>query len=140
MSSEKNDMECTTRAGRTANRVPFGAGEAGLDTDGLRVDLRVVQATVDEPLRCVSSGYLADGCSCESRIPAAVVVAAWRHQLEQGQRNGGFFQFAWRGEKWLAYGLDDGRIRGVYCPTHHAAREERSAAPGDDAAPIALSA
>ena len=65
------------------------------------------------PLRCVSSGYLSGGCSCPRTIPAAVVVAAWARELEHaaGER---FFHFAWSGGEWLAYGLEDGLVRGVY--------------------------
>ena len=76
-------------------------------------------------LQCVSSGYLAGGCSCPRTIPANAVVAAWRHELEHapGER---FFHFAWEGGEWLAYGLEDGLVRGVYCPDHSAARDERS--------------
>jgi hypothetical protein len=36
-----------------------------------------------------------------------------------------FFRFMWRGAEWLAYGLRDGRVRGVYCPEHNAQRSER---------------
>ena len=38
----------------------------------------------DSALRCVSSGYLSDGCSCRARVPAAVASAAWRDELERG--------------------------------------------------------
>jgi hypothetical protein len=93
----------------------------------------------DRQLRCVSSGYLSDGCSCGSSIPASVVAFAWRRELDHGRTHGGFFHFAWHDGVWLAYGLDDGRIRGVYCPTHRAGRDERSFAP-EDAYRIALSA
>jgi hypothetical protein len=77
------------------------------------------------PLRCVSSGYLSDGCSCPRTIPADVVIAAWARELERagGER---FFHFAWRDGMWLAYGLDNGLVRGVYCPDHSAERDERS--------------
>jgi hypothetical protein len=54
-----------------------------------------------------------------------VVTAAWRGELEHGRLEGGFFHFAWLGGVWLAYGLPDGRIRGVYCPSHRSEREER---------------
>jgi hypothetical protein len=76
-------------------------------------------------LRCVSSGYLTGGCSCPRRIPAHAVLAAWRRELENapGER---FFHFAWGGGEWLAYGLEDGLVRGVYCPDHSAERDERS--------------
>ena len=76
-------------------------------------------------LRCVSSGYLTGGCSCPRTIPAGAVIAAWRRELEKapGER---FFHFAWGGGEWLAYGLEDGLVRGVYCPDHSAERDERS--------------
>jgi hypothetical protein len=76
-------------------------------------------------LRCVSSGYLTGGCSCGCTIPANAVLAAWRRELEKagGER---FFHFAWGGGEWLAYGLEDGLVRGVYCPDHSAERDERS--------------
>jgi hypothetical protein len=77
------------------------------------------------PLRCVSSGYLADDCSCSARVPAAVAIAAWHRELERGRPHDGFFNFAWRGGVWLAYGLPDGLVRGVYCPAHRAEREQR---------------
>jgi hypothetical protein len=54
-----------------------------------------------------------------------VVVAAWARELENaaGER---FFHFAWGGGEWLAYGLEDGLVRGVYCPDHSAERDGRS--------------
>ena len=82
----------------------------------------------DRPLRCVSSGYLSGGCSCRAVVPAAVVGAAWARELELTAVPADcFFRFVWRGEHWLAFGLADGRIRGVYCPTHRAERDARSA-------------
>lgn len=80
---------------------------------------------LDSALRCVSSGYLGDGCSCRARVPAAVAGAAWRDELERGPMCEGFFHFAWRGDVWLAYGLASGRVRGVYCPEHRCEREQR---------------
>jgi hypothetical protein len=82
---------------------------------------------LDSELRCVSSGYLADGCSCQSTVPASVANAAWSHELlhtPAGEDQ--FFRFIWRGGEWLGYGLRDGRVRGVYCPEHSARRAERS--------------
>jgi hypothetical protein len=82
----------------------------------------------DHPLRCVSSGYLAGGCSCECTVPAAVAQAAWGRELAlEGNDQDRLFHFAWRAEVWLAYGLAGGEIRGVYCPTHRAAREAHAA-------------
>jgi hypothetical protein len=77
------------------------------------------------PLRCVSSGYLSDGCSCSSRVPAAVAIDAWHRELERGCTHDGFFHFAWHGGVWLAYGLPGGQVRGVYCPVHRSEREQR---------------
>ena len=85
---------------------------------------------VDRLLRCVSSGYLSDGCSCRSAIPSSVVMAAWTSVLDRGGEPGDrFFRFVWRGGVWLGFGLQDGRVRGVYCPEHSAARAERCAVP-----------
>lgn len=82
---------------------------------------------VDHLLRCVSSGYLSDGCSCRTTIPASVVTAAWARELERtGVREDRLFRFVWRDGVWLAFGLRDGHVRGVYCPEHSAARAERS--------------
>jgi hypothetical protein len=75
-------------------------------------------------LQCVSGGYLADRCSCEASVPLEVVNVAWSRQLEAGGEEG-FFRFAWQDEVWLAYGLKDGRVRGVYCPGHSAERDRR---------------
>ena len=77
------------------------------------------------PLRCVSSGYLSDGCSCSARVPVAVAIAAWHRGLERGGPHDGFFHFAWRGGVWLAYGVPAGQVRGVYCPAHRCEREQR---------------
>jgi hypothetical protein len=79
----------------------------------------------DSVLRCVSSGYLGDGCSCRACVPVAVASVAWREELERGRLCEGFFHFAWRGDVWLAYGLASGRVRGVYCPEHRSEREQR---------------
>lgn len=89
--------------------------------------LSSTEPALPEPLRCVSSGYLEHGCSCTARVPGGVAVAAWRRVLgSAGARADGFFRFAWRGEVWLAYGLIDGCVRGVYCPEHSAQRERRA--------------
>ncbi len=80
-----------------------------------------------ELMRCVSSGYLSDGCSCRATIPSSVVTTAWAREQELlGSREDRFFRFAWRGGVWFAFGVGDGSVRGVYCPTHSAARAERS--------------
>jgi hypothetical protein len=81
----------------------------------------------ESELRCVSSGYLSDGCSCHSSVPATVVDAAWKREIAYGgSAEDRFFHFACEGEVWLAFGLADGSIRGVYCPTHRAERDARA--------------
>jgi len=82
---------------------------------------------LDALLRCVSSGYLADGCSCQATVPWSVVGDAWAQQLADAEVvEDQFFRFVWRGGTWLGFGLHDGRVRGVYCPTHSARRAARS--------------
>jgi hypothetical protein len=76
------------------------------------------------PLRCVSGGYLTNACSCSASVPFEVVTAAWSRQLE-GRCTDGFFRFAWQEQVWLAYGLQDGDVKGVYCPAHSAERDRR---------------
>jgi hypothetical protein len=91
---------------------------------------RIVRA--DRPLRCVSSSHLSGVCGCDSTIPTNVVTAAWAEELEQtGVREDRFFHFSWQGEVWRSYGLGNGRVRGVYCPTHCAEQHERSLARGN---------
>jgi len=96
------------------------------DRSPCRPDRITPRRNVEPPLRCVSSGYLSHGCSCHSSIPADVVEAAWAHERESSAAPEGFFHFAWQGGVWLAYGMHDGHVRGVYCPEHRAEREERS--------------
>jgi hypothetical protein len=103
------------------------------------------RAVVSElPLRCVWSGPV-DGCSCDARIPKAAVVQAWQCELDaSGDRAGRFFHFIWNGGVWLAYGLEDGDVRGVYCPSHNSERAARSQAAacghGDDVIELPLAA
>jgi hypothetical protein len=82
---------------------------------------------VEPSLRCVSSGYMSGGCSCARSVPTSVVTAAWAAELGRSGEHSRMFHFAWRGEVWLAFGLGDGTIRGVYCAEHRARREARSA-------------
>jgi hypothetical protein len=79
-------------------------------------------------LPCVSSGS-PDGCSCRSQIARDVVAQAWARELEaSGDREARFFHFISDGGVWMAYGLADGNVRGVYCPSHNSQRAERSRA------------
>ncbi len=73
---------------------------------------------VDEPMKCVWSGYPDYNRDCRSRIPASVVIKAWHREIQLKGTVEGFYYFSWRSGVWLAYGLQDGRVRGVYCPTH----------------------
>ena len=100
MSSEKTDMNSSERA--------------------------TVKVKLDElPLQCVWTRHPIDDHRCQARVPVRRVAGAWRRELELGGERADFFHFDWRGEEWLAYGLPDGTVRGVYCPTHRAEREER---------------
>jgi hypothetical protein len=102
-----------------------------LQARGSRIELALADATVgalvsELPLRCVWSGSVA-GCSCRSRIDRAIVADAWQRELDaSGDREARFFHFIWDGGVWMAYGLADGEVRGVYCPSHNSQRAERS--------------
>jgi hypothetical protein len=85
---------------------------------------------VEEPMKCVWSGYPDSDRSCRSRIPASVVVKAWQRETQLKGTVEGFFYFAWRSGVWLAFGVKDGGVRGVYCPTHCSERDSRDA-PGE---------
>ena len=78
-----------------------------------------------EPLKCVWSGYPHYDRNCRSRIPASVVVKAWQREIQLKGTVEGFFNFEWRHGVWLAYGLRDGGVRGIYCPTHCSERDSR---------------
>jgi hypothetical protein len=57
-----------------------------------------------------------------------VAEAAWGRKLDSTDSiSSGFFHFAWQSAVWLAFGLADGQVRGVYCPIHRAERDARSA-------------
>lgn len=76
-------------------------------------------------MKCVWSGYPHYDRDCRSRIPASVVTKAWQREMQLKCTVEGFFYFSWRSGVWLAYGLGDGRVRGVYCPTHCSERDSR---------------
>jgi hypothetical protein len=82
-------------------------------------------AASEEPLKCVWSGYPDYDRDCRSRIPASVVVKAWQREMHLKETLEGFFYFTWRSGVWLAFGSRDGRVRGVYCPTHCSERDTR---------------
>ncbi len=89
---------------------------------------RARECREDRPLKCVASRHLSGDCSCEALVPAAVAEAAWaRTQSLDDSHLDGFFNFTWRSESWLAFGLAGGEVRGVFCPTHRAEREALSA-------------
>jgi hypothetical protein len=77
-------------------------------------------------MRCVWTNHPYGGRSCAACIPAAVVVAVWQRELAERRVPEGFFRFLWRGGEWLGYGLPNGVVRGVYCPTHSAQRDART--------------
>jgi hypothetical protein len=87
------------------------------------------RSAADLSLRCVWTSHPTHDRSCRSRVPMRVVAQAWKRELTRGRAQEGFFHFAWKGEVWLAYGLPDGGIRGVYCPAHTAQRDEHTFAP-----------
>jgi hypothetical protein len=91
---------------------------------GFQADPQSFQA---DPMGCVWTGYRSNGHPCAARIPSGVVAAAWRRELDREDvHEDRFFRFDWQGGTWLAYGLKEGGVRGVYCPSHGAEREERS--------------
>jgi hypothetical protein len=125
---EEDDMDARKGRHETARK---GQASATVELDAVVSDIsarRIMRLSSPEnpPLRCVSSGYLSDGCSCRAAIPAGVVTDAWASRQRAGVRGDQFFHFTWRAEVWLAFGLSDGRIRGVYCPEHSAERDQRS--------------
>ncbi len=108
-----------------ATSHPSTAGTPHTPGAAVVVDLREQRRTVEEVLRCVSSGYMSGGCSCTRTIAASAATAAWSAERTRGSASR-FFHFAWKGEVWLGFGLEDGSIRGVYCQRHRAEREARS--------------
>lgn len=133
--------------------VGASAATAVLQGDGAGYEWDMREAAIDGapgasvlelPLRCVSSGQL-DGCSCRSRIAKDVVLRAWSRELEaSGESEARFFHFIADDGVWMAYGLADGDVRGVYCPSHNSQRAERSRAAsycmGDDVIELPLAA
>lgn len=90
------------------------------------------KAPAEDPMKCVWSGYPSYERTCRSRIPASVVVKAWQRERQLKGSQEGFFNFSWRSGVWLAFGAQDGSVRGVYCPTHCSERDAREG-PADGA-------
>ena len=87
---------------------------------------RAVKVKVEElPLQCVWTRHPTHDHRCQARVPARRAASAWWRELQLGGARAGFFNFNWRGEEWLSYGLSSGEVRGVYCPAHRAEREQR---------------
>ena len=106
----------------TGSRTRQAGGE------GVVIGLRSRAGGEDRPIRCVSSGYMAGGCSCHAAVPAAVARSAWARELGRAPTpEGRFFHFTWQSGIWLGFGLPSGEVRGVYCPAHRAARDGRAA-------------
>lgn len=127
MSSEKHDMSLQ----RNDTACPDG------DAAAARASVRLRTAEPAKlPVRCVWTDHLdPQHRHCQARVPACAIASAWQRELALGRTRGGFFHFVWRGRVWLAYGLPDGSIRGVYCPAHRAEREERLGYDSELAAP-----
>ena len=126
MWSEKDDMDCPKR---TSVLPLTGRRTAGSRASAAHRITRSSHHDVDRPLRCVSSGYLDGGCPCRETVPLGVVTAAWSREIGRSSiPRSGFFQFVWEDRVWLGFGLEDGQVRGVYCPDHAAQRAQRSVA------------
>jgi hypothetical protein len=136
VSSEKNDKdlpeEGSPTPGTTEQSSPMPAtshrpvaAAPQRQNPAVAVDLRQRRRAVEGVLRCVSSGYLSGGCSCTRTVPASAAAAGWSAEQARGPGSR-FFSFAFKGQVWLGFGLEDGSVRGVYCPAHRAEREARS--------------
>jgi hypothetical protein len=99
-----------------------------------RYSVRESSALDAASLKCVWSGYPESAERCDCSVPAAVVTGAWARHMSDGP---GFFHFVRTDGTWLGYGLSDGTVRGVYCPVHCAARDQRCA-PADIARALSL--
>jgi hypothetical protein len=138
LSSEKNDMQLTNSAADLAPsgtrylraaELPGLASVPYADRPHTSDPSRTPHSTVELSLRCVWTSYPTHDRSCHTRVPIRVVTQAWKRELSRGRAHEGFFHFSWDDEVWLAYGLANGRVRGVYCPEHAAERDEHTSAP-----------
>jgi hypothetical protein len=96
--------------------------------------------TAETALRCVWTSHPHSERRCGERVPMETMVKAWKAEKEGCDMSEGFFRFSWRGGVWLGYGLPDGRVRGVYCPTHTAERDARALPAKPSASPQAVRA
>jgi hypothetical protein len=125
----RQPAEATTAGWRTSEPALGPAGEEFarivfelLWTDG---GFGGTDVSGGRPLECVWSSL--DGCSCGATIPTDAVASAWARELDAtGELEDRFFHFIWEGGVWVAYGLADGEVRGVHCPSHNSERAERS--------------
>lgn len=130
LSSEKYDMSCPISANRTSPLSGTNDTEVAmlarqdvvLNEQGPAIELPEQTLMEMDPfglcLECASHDW-----SCGTLIPEDVVANAWREELEAGgERADRFFHFIWNGGVWAAFGLQDGRVRGVSCPSHNAER------------------
>jgi hypothetical protein len=135
MSAEKDDMNCPIGTHRTTGRSELAEEARVAATVAARAaidralgDGGTCSSITELPLRCVWSGSV-EGCACSSRIDRDVVAQAWQRELDaSGDHEARFFHFIWDGGVWMAYGLPDGDVGGVYCPSHNSQRAERSRA------------
>jgi hypothetical protein len=137
VSSEKNDMsrqkndthrlDRAASASSSAKKLPFLVEDPPRNDRLALAEIvgRGTATTLELPLRCVWTSHLDHEHTCRSQIPVRAVAEAWQRELTLGREQAGFFHFAWRGDVWLAYGLPNGNVRGVYCPVHRAEREQR---------------
>jgi hypothetical protein len=110
------------------SQIETGSRTRWAGEEGVVIDLRSHARGEDRPIRCVSSGYMSGGCSCQAAVPAAVARSAWARELGRAPApEGRFFHFTSKSEIWLGFGLAGGEVRGVYCPAHRAARDGRAA-------------
>ena len=123
---------------RQAHDTPSAPTAAAVPIDGTTGPIGDPEGAVSEPMKCVWSGYPNYDRTCRSRIPMSVVVKAWQREMQLKGTLEGFFYFSWRSGVWLAYGLQDGGVRGVYCPTHCSERDARDARETGSPAGIAL--
>jgi hypothetical protein len=126
VSPEKDDMNCPIRTSKSRTYDLSGAEFPRIISEVLRgEDALGGPACAERELACVWS--TGDGCACRACIPEPVVASAWARELDaSAEYENRFFHFIWEGGVWLAYGLADGSVRGVHCPSHNGERAART--------------